>query len=446
MKEDTLQSSWFKIEKKTSKQTPNFPFLKELERALETKPVPSEYKTLKLRIFPDRKFKEKLKNDSDIQRYFYNDVVSMSHSEVFKNYKYFHVRDMFKRKYVHRELLWETEKGQPVVLEEIRDNSDPKKWPIPEEFGKVHNKIIRGGIKKFCDNYRSALSNYFAGNNKGFTMRYKRKKEGDYLHFEDDCFPIYYKNTKAFYGYRTKEGKRRTITVSEIIQELGKWRSCTYIKNNGKYFLLLPVPKNYFPDKENNRRNENQVSSRTGKVISLDPGVRKFLTGYSPSGEELVICRSNQITKMLLQVDKLEDLDLKRNKWEKIKNYINDLHWKSARYLVSNYDIIILGDISTQSICKGKRLSKMVKRVINQYSFHQFKLKLSWLCERENKKLILTEESYTSKTCCVCGELNDVGKSELYSCSECKQEIDRDLNGAINILQKTITLSNQTLI
>ena len=88
----------------------------------------------------------------------------------------------------------------------------------------------------------------------------------------------------------------------------------------------------------------------------------------------------------------------------------------------------------------------MVKRVINQYSFHQFKLKLSWLCERENKKLILTEESYTSKTCCLCGELNDVGKSELYSCSECKQEIDRDLNGAINILQKTITLSNQTLI
>lgn len=60
IKENIPQSSWFKIEKKTSNQVPNFPFLKELENALGTKPIPSEYKTLKLRIFPDQKFKDKL--------------------------------------------------------------------------------------------------------------------------------------------------------------------------------------------------------------------------------------------------------------------------------------------------------------------------------------------------------------------------------------------------
>jgi putative transposase len=48
------------------------------------------------------------------------------------------------------------------------------------------------------------------------------------------------------------------------------------------------------------------------------------------------------------------------------------------------------------------------------------------------------DESYTSKTCTNCGVMNDVKDSERYECKSCKIEIDRDLNGARNIMLKGI--------
>jgi transposase len=56
---------------------------------------------------------------------------------------------------------------------------------------------------------------------------------------------------------------------------------------------------------------------------------------------------------------------------------------------------------------------------------------------KEKGAIICTEE-YTSKTCGRCGELNNVGKSEIYRCSKCLLVIDRDINGARNILIKNI--------
>ena len=48
---------------------------------------------------------------------------------------------------------------------------------------------------------------------------------------------------------------------------------------------------------------------------------------------------------------------------------------------------------------------------------------------------ICTEE-FTSKTCTRCGQINEVGGSEIYKCSGCKLTLDRDINGARNIYLK----------
>ena len=45
----------------------------------------------------------------------------------------------------------------------------------------------------------------------------------------------------------------------------------------------------------------------------------------------------------------------------------------------------------------------------------------------------------TSKTCSCCGKLNyNLGSSEVFVCKECEMRIDRDVNGARNILIKNI--------
>ena len=64
------------------------------------------------------------------------------------------------------------------------------------------------------------------------------------------------------------------------------------------------------------------------------------------------------------------------------------------------------------------------------------KQRLMFKCKEFNKRFISVDESYTSKTCTSCGILNDVRDSEVYKCTSCNLIIDRDINGARNILLK----------
>ena len=66
-------------------------------------------------------------------------------------------------------------------------------------------------------------------------------------------------------------------------------------------------------------------------------------------------------------------------------------------------------------------------------------MKSKFKCKEYKRKLILVNESFTSKTCTKCGNLkNDLGSSKVYNCKNCGISIDRDHNGARNILLKTI--------
>ncbi len=72
------------------------------------------------------------------------------------------------------------------------------------------------------------------------------------------------------------------------------------------------------------------------------------------------------------------------------------------------------------------------------FKYFQFMLRLYRDCLRYNKKLIIVGEEYTSKTSGSCGELNNIGIKEVYCCEWCELEIDRDVNGARNILLKNL--------
>ena len=78
--------------------------------------------------------------------------------------------------------------------------------------------------------------------------------------------------------------------------------------HSGKYFFHYPVDVDFYP--EGDRRNENQVPLRSleGKrIISLDPGVRKFMVGYDPDGNILLNGVPVQIETLIQLVTKLQD-------------------------------------------------------------------------------------------------------------------------------------------
>jgi len=67
---------------------------------------------------------------------------------------------------------------------------------------------------------------------------------------------------------------------------------------------------------------------------------------------------------------------------------------------------------------------------------YKFRERLKNKCIEYSSKFEICTEEFTSKTCTRCGQINEVGNSEIYNCSGCKLTIDRDINGARNIYLK----------
>ncbi len=305
-----------------------------------------------------------------------------------------------------------------------------------------HTRIARGSAKKFSQNINSAISNFKNGNIKKFIMKFNTKKNPlESMLFEDKGYPSFINNIKSRYWFTNINNKKTTTTFSNILnQNAGKERGCEiiYEKATDKYFLYYPVEYDFFPEED--RRNDNQVKYiyKGKRIISLDPGIRKFMVGYDPSGTTVFFGQdaNKRLIELLLEVDKNPSIIL----WKKIKDMVNELHWKTVSFLIENYDVILLPDFRISQMIKSKKLSRVTKRIMCMYSFHSFKQKLAWKCSMYNKKLFIVDESYTSKTCGNCGILNDVGSNEVYECTSCGLICDRDVSGARNIFIKNIGL------
>jgi putative transposase len=66
-------------------------------------------------------------------------------------------------------------------------------------------------------------------------------------------------------------------------------------------------------------------------------------------------------------------------------------------------------------------------------------MKLIDRTEGSDCKVVVQDETFTSKTCCRCNAYKkDLGGNEIYKCDKCHLSLGRDMNGAINILRKTL--------
>jgi putative transposase len=328
--------------------------------------------------------------------------------------------------------------GEDKTKQVLVCDSEQTVYFIPYWWETVHNRVIRGAVENYLANHKSASSNYKAGDNKGFEMRYKKKN--NILYFDDFCFPAYLKKIKAFYCYHSTTKRNCSISFTELVKEVGG-KSCRfkYDPQTNQHFILYPVPVDYFP-KGDRRASKNQVSEKPQKEIALDPGVRKFLTGYSPDNKVTIVGQGAgiEMTKLLHEIEIETKKVIREKLWARLKNRNNDLHWKTIKHFTDNYGQIIMGDIKTQGMIKDtNKIPRITKRLLNQFAFYQFKSRLSWKCSILNRELWFIHEAYTTKDCTCCGNPNeDIGRGEIYNCSNCGICIDRDYAGARSIFLK----------
>ena len=456
-----MGKSWFSINKKhpqknnslmTSFNTSEFSFLDSIEPELITsktrygKPAPASLKTLKIRLFPTTEEADKLNLMFEQYRWYYNATLSV----VYQHYGFDKIAEPLKYSNISiRQLMrkynYTEEKIDQFIIQSFDYDESRNEIPVPSWWDKkeVHSRLPRGASDKFTSSLNSAISNLKNGNINKFDMGFmSRKKPTEYFSFEDKDFPSFIRKIKSNYWFTNSKGRRDKISFSDIIESTTeKGLEIIYEKDTGRYFLHYPVDRNWFPEED--RRNESQVKfiSKGDRVISLDPGVRKFLVGYDPRGESIFIGEGSHIelTELLVEIDKTEISKDKSILWKKVKNLVSELHWKTISFLVENYDIILLPDFRVSQMVKGNKLARITKRLLMMFSFHSFKEKLKYKCSMYNKKLIIVDESYTSCTCGRCGNRKRT-KLEVYSCNKCGLIIDRDVTGSRNIFIKNSRL------
>lgn len=93
-----------------------------------------------------------------------------------------------------------------------------------------------------------------------------------------------------------------------------------------------------------------------------------------------------------------------------------------------------------QMVKKGKRkLATKTARAMVTLSHYRFKQTLKHQATKYGCSVVDVTEEYTSKTCSKCGHIHTkLGGSKKFKCPVCNHTLDRDLNGAFNILLKAL--------
>lgn len=294
-------------------------------------------------------------------------------------------------------------------------------------------------INLACRNYKVAHKLYKLKKIKHFRLRlWRKQKRSKYM---DISYERFCDNTLK------RVGTIKTSYNGEHfpLKKLNHW--CKIIYKDNSYLLCVPydiIPYKTCMKVENKKEKQ--------KVIALDPGVRTFMTGISESGTlQISNNLQDEIGSYLKRKDKIlgneniPDNIKKKNELminRKIKNKINDLHWKGINYLVNNYDTILIGNMSSKSVSsKRKSLNKMSKRVLLSSSLFNFRLRLKYKCDVKKVNYKIVNEWKTSLTCSCCANIKtsqELGSNKIYNCSNCKSVMDRDINASRNILIKSL--------
>lgn len=273
---------------------------------------------------------------------------------------------------------------------------------------------------------QTAYSNFFAKRAK--FPRFKSKKDRQSAEYTTS-------------GFRW-EPHNKNLTIAKLGRLRVKWSreftsnpsTVTIIKSpSGKYFVTLTLDETVLQ------------LPKTGKEVGIDLGISRLAT--LSDGERIANPRhtvkraarlaflqrrlakkskgSNRRKRAVLQVAKCH---------EKIANTRKDTLNKLTTRLVREFDVICIEDLNVRGMVKHPTLAQHISCA----SFGMFRQMLEYKCLWYGKELRLADRFFPStKRCNGCGFT--AAKLPLdvreWTCPECGEVHDRDLNAARNILK-----------
>ena len=239
--------------------------------------------------------------------------------------------------------------------------------------------------------------------------------------------------------YHTILGPLRMAEVIPAGQQ-----ECRLVQERGLYWLVVPHPA------------QCDIETPSGDgVVALDPGVRTFLTYFSETEcGKLGHHAFGRIQRRCHWLDDLISRTIKEPNRRKrrqmrsaqarmrqrITNLVDELHWQLARWLTSNYRIILLPTFETHDMTQraGRRIRSKTARMMLTFRHYEFKQRLQWKAWQRGALVLDVNEAYTSKTRSWDGTVN----TKLGGAKAIRDEtgfgMDRDVNGARGIFLRAL--------
>ena len=239
--------------------------------------------------------------------------------------------------------------------------------------------------------------------------------------------------------YRTVLGPLRMAEAIPAGQ-----KECRLLKERGLYWLVVPYPA------------QSDIETPSGDgVVALDPGVRTFLTYFSETDcgklghhafgriqrlchhlDDLISCTAKEPNRRKRRQMRRAQARMR----QRITNLVDELHWQLARWLTSNYRIILLPTFETHDMTHraGRRIRSKTARMMLTFRHHEFKRRLRWKAWQRGALVIDVNEAYTSKTRSWDGSIkHNLGGAKVIR-DDAGFGMDRDINGARGIFLRAL--------
>ena len=194
---------------------------------------------------------------------------------------------------------------------------------------------------------------------------------------------------------------------------------------------------------------------KTNQNVGVDLGVHSFVTlsnGMKFDNLHLIENNLDKLIKLQQNLSRKEHHSKNREKariklakqYEKINNQKKDYLHKLSKFLVTQFDKIAIEDLEVSSMIVDDLDSRIAKHNINRsllsMNFREFRTMLEYKCKKYEKELIIVDRYFpSSQICSSCGERNQEIKNlniRNWVCPYCNSTHDRDVNAAINLLNR----------
>lgn len=402
---------------------------------------------LKLRIYPSDKQKKIIKMNGGASRYIYNKLVA-DNNEIYelKKSSAFSIADRNRLEFL--ESIHKTKSNMLVMIpfltqKEIDSDMICNAVQNYQNAWNQYNKVKGASVPTF---HKKDNTYFYKTSNHYGKIRNDGLKDGSIYFIDENHI-----NLPKIGRIRFKGSKKLVDKVLNFPYGIRVGSTSIEMDNLGLCYISISLASDYpFYDE----------CDKTNTSIGIDLNLSNFLADSNDNiidspkflkkseaklrKEQKKLSRKYEAAKKdkrkYYECKNYQDQRLKVAKiYKHVSNQRKEFYNVLANDLVKNHDYIFAEDLKIKNMIKNHKLAK----AISDSGWRSFLTILEWTAIKRNKTFILVDPKNTTQMCSVCGVISDekiILGIEEWTCPNCGKHHIRDINAAINIKNKGLSL------